>query len=107
MAEVKEQEKIYRIQEEKRVGLQLLERLMAEFTGKFAELEIDLEPFLRGYWRERMEAELYRQNKAQTDELEGQRELGVWLREKKDGFFGRLWEENYYWEGDPDANESD
>jgi hypothetical protein len=93
MVEVKEQEEANRIQEEERAGLQLLERLMEEFTGKFAELDIDLESFLRGYWRERMEAELYGQDEIPTDEIELQRELGVWLRREKDtenSFFAKL-----------------
>lgn len=91
---VKEKVEIDRIHEEESLGLQLLEILMEDFTTKFTNLGISLQEFFTGYWRERMEEELYRNDPTPMDELNGQKELGVWLKEQwdiKQDFFAQLW----------------
>jgi hypothetical protein len=97
MVRVKEQVEIDRIRGEEVVDLMLLETLMDEFIAKFAELGCSLSDFYRGYWRTRMEEELYKDEQIPEDELDGQRELWVWLTKEEDGasydFFGGLWED--------------
>jgi ankyrin repeat protein len=91
---IKEQVEIYRIHEEERDDLELLAKLMEDFTLKFIELQISLEEFITGYWRERMAEELYKKTQIPTNELERQRELGVWLKEEQDpkhDFFEGIW----------------
>jgi hypothetical protein len=97
IVEMKEQVEIDRIRDEEVVNLMLLETLMHEFIAKFAELGCSLEDFYRGYWRTRMEEELYKEEQIPEDELDGQREHGVWLTKEEDGasydFFDGLWED--------------
>lgn len=97
MVKIKEQVEIDHIRDEEMVGLMLLEMLMDEFTAKFAELGCSLEDFYRGYWRTRVEEELYKDEQIPEDELDGQRELAVWLTKEEDGasyyFFDGLWED--------------
>lgn len=84
------------IHEEETLGLHVLETLMEDFAAKFAELDTSLEDFITGYWRERMEGELYRKDQIPEDELNRIRELGVYLKDETDlgnDFFTRLWVE--------------
>ncbi|KAF2802203.1 uncharacterized protein BDZ99DRAFT_576907 [Mytilinidion resinicola] len=97
---VEEQEEIDRIHEEETEGLKQLETLMEEFTKTFAESEIPLKEFFEGYWRERMEQEFYNNGPVPTEELEGQKEHCVWLREHSDlehDFFAQLWVDKIHW----------
>ena len=91
-----ELEEIDRIHDEEENIIELLEKLMEEFTAKFADLGVSLVEFVNGYLRKRMEEVLYRKEQIPSDELEAQRELSVWLREERsvdDDFFELFWKE--------------
>lgn len=90
---ITKQVEIHRIHDEERELLHLLETLMKEFTAKFTELGMSIGEFLSGYWKNRMKEELYRNEEISADQLDVQREHGIWLRTRNDlgvSFFEQL-----------------
>lgn len=81
-----EKEEIEEMWEEDSTALELLEALLIEFDESLDQMGCSLTEFLTGVWNDRMRQVLI-QRESQTltgNEIEGARNLGVWLRVPKE-----------------------